>query len=83
MQMSPYMIIPHHSHNQVSMVVFVGKTAICHQNICKHHHDNPLHAKLFRENKTYTYIFVSFQHIDMIQVVEILPQVRQELTYST
>ena len=27
--------------------------------------------------------FVSFLHIDMMQVVGILPQVRQEPTYST
>ena len=27
--------------------------------------------------------FMSFHHIDMTQVVEILPQVRQELTYTT
>ena len=27
--------------------------------------------------------FVSLLHIDMAQVVEILPQVRQEPTYST
>ena len=33
---------------------------------------NPLHAKLFRGN-----------NVDMTQVVEILSQVRQELTYST
>ena len=27
--------------------------------------------------------FMSFLHIDMVQVVEILPQVRQGPTYST
>ena len=32
--------------------------------------------------KTYIYI-LSFLHIYMTQVVEILPQARQELTYST
>ena len=32
--------------------------------------------------KTYLH-FVSFLHIDMTQVVEILPQVRQEIIYST
>ena len=33
--------------------------------------------------KTYIYIFTSFFRIDMTQAVEILPQVKQELTYST
>ena len=33
---------------------------------------------------TYTYLhFVSFLHIDETQVVEILPQIRQEPTYFT
>ena len=32
---------------------------------------------------TQTYIYMSFLHTDMKQVVEILPQVRQEITYST
>ena len=42
-----------------------------------------LHAKFFRGNKNIYLHFMSFLHIDMTQVVEILPQVRQELTYST
>ena len=43
---------------------------------------NPLHAKFFRENiNTYLH-FVSFIHIDTMQVVEIPPQIRQEPTYS-
>ena len=44
---------------------------------------NPLHAKFFRRNKNIYLHFMSFLHIDMTQVVEILPQVRQGPTYST
>ena len=44
---------------------------------------NPLRAKFFRGNINIYSHFVSFLHIDMTQVVEILPQVRQEPTYST
>ena len=44
---------------------------------------NPLHAKLFRVNKHIYLHFMSFLHIDTMQVVEILPQIRQEHTYST
>ena len=43
----------------------------------------PLRAKFFWENKNIYLHFMSFLHIDMTQVVEILPQVRQELYYST
>ena len=44
---------------------------------------NPLRAKFFRgEHHIYLH-FVSFLHIDTTQVVKILPQVRQEPTYST
>ena len=44
---------------------------------------NPLRAKFFRGNINIYLHFVSFLHIDTTQVVEILPQIRQELTYST
>ena len=44
---------------------------------------NPLRAKLFRGSINIYLHFVSFLHIDITQVVEILPQVRQEPTYST
>ena len=44
---------------------------------------NPLRAKFFRGNINIYLHFVSFLHIDMTQVVEILPQIRQEPTYST
>ena len=43
---------------------------------------NPLRAKFFRGNINIYLHFVSFLHIDMTQVVEILPQVRQEPTYT-
>ena len=46
-------------------------------------HLNPLRVKLFRGN-TYTYLHsISLPHIDMTQVVEILPHVRQGPTYFT
>ena len=41
---------------------------------------NPLRAKFFRGNINIYLHFVSFLHIDTMQVVEILPQVRQEPT---
>ena len=46
---------------------------------------NPVRAKFFRGNiNIYIYFhFVSFLQIDKTQVVEILPQIRQEPTYST
>ena len=44
---------------------------------------NPLRAKFFRGNINIYLHFVSFLHIDTTQIVEILPQVRQEPTYST
>ena len=44
---------------------------------------NPLHANFFRGNTNIYSHFISFLHMDMTQVVEILPQVRQEPSYST
>ena len=44
---------------------------------------NPLRAKFFRGKLNIYLHFVSFFHIDTTQVVEILPQIRQEPTYST
>ena len=44
---------------------------------------NPLHAKFLRGNLNTYLHFVSFLHIDETQVVEILPQIRQEPTYFT
>ena len=44
---------------------------------------NPLRAKFFRGNINIYLHFVSFLHINMTQVVEILHQIRQEPTYST
>ena len=46
-------------------------------------HINPLRAKFFRGNINIYLNFVSFLHLDTMQVVEILPQIRQEPTYST
>ena len=44
---------------------------------------NPLHAKFFRGNINIYLHFVLFLHIDTALVIEILPQIRQEPTYST
>ena len=44
---------------------------------------NSLHAKFFRGNKNIYLYFMSFLHIDMTQVFEILAQVRQESIYFT
>ena len=44
---------------------------------------NPSRAKFFRGNLNIYLHFVSFLHIDTTQVVETLPQLRQEPTYST
>ena len=44
---------------------------------------NPLRAKFFRGNINIYLHFVSFLHIDATQVFGILPQIRQEPTYST
>ena len=44
---------------------------------------NPLRAKYFRGNIKYILTSYIITHIDMTQVIEILPQVRQKLTYAT
>ena len=44
---------------------------------------NPLRAKFFLENIKMYSQFVSFLHTDLTHVIEILPPVRQELTYSS
>ena len=44
---------------------------------------HPLHAKFFRGNINIYLHFVSFLHIDVSEVFEILPQIRQEFIYST
>ena len=43
---------------------------------------DPVCAKFFRRNRNIYFHFMSFFHIDMVEVDEIIPQVRQELTYS-
>ena len=44
---------------------------------------NPLRAKFFWGNINIYLHFMSFLHIDMTQVGEILPQIRQGHTHST
>ena len=44
---------------------------------------NPLRAKLFRGNINIYLHFVSYLHMGTTQVVEILPQIRQEPAYYT
>ena len=44
---------------------------------------NPLREIFFGGNENVYLHFMSFLHIYMTQVVEIRPQVKQELTYST
>ena len=44
---------------------------------------NSLHAEFLTENINIYIHFVSYLHIDTTQVVEILPQIRQEPAYST
>ena len=44
---------------------------------------NPLRAKFFRGNINIYLHFMSLLHIDMTQVLKILPQVRPGLVYST
>ena len=57
-------------------------TWTCSSTVCTHV-VNPLRAKFFRGNINIYLHFVSFLHITTTQVVEILPQIRQEPTYST
>ena len=44
---------------------------------------NPLHAKFCRENINMYLHFMSLRHIDMTQVLKILPHVRPRPTYAT
>ena len=44
---------------------------------------NPLRARFFRGNINIYLHLVSFVHIDITQVIEILPQIRQWPTYTT
>ena len=43
---------------------------------------NPLHAKLFRGNMKHIFTFYVIPPTDVTQLVEILPQIRQEPAYS-
>ena len=60
------------------LIIHDSKVLDCHAFAFK-----PLHAKFFRESINMYKHFVSYLHIDMTQVVEILSQIRQEPTYST
>ena len=51
--------------------------------IAKQKHLTLYRAKFFRGIINIYLHFVSFLHFDMTQVLEILPQIRQEPTYST
>ena len=55
----------------------IREAFVAWQRMVKH-----LHAIFFREDRSICLHFMSFFHIDMTQVVEILSQVRQELIYS-
>ena len=55
----------------------------CNTGYSSETHLHPLRAKFFRENINIYLHFVSYLHIDMTQVAEILPQIGQGLTYST
>ena len=46
------------------------------------HNINPIYVNFFRGNKNLYLHLMSFLHIDMTQIVENPPQVRQELIYS-
>ena len=43
---------------------------------------NSLHAKFFKSINMYL-LSISVLHIDLAQVIEILPHVRQDSTYAT
>ena len=47
-----------------------------------YHNFNPLSAKFYIGNINICLHFVSFLHIDMTQVADILPQIRLEPSYS-
>ena len=66
--------------------MYVSRLFIKSSFSCKHsilRNVNPLCVIFFRGNINMYLHFMLFLHIDMTQVVEILPQVRQGPTYST
>ena len=69
------LIIQPQKHNK-SLSIFYGM-------YCIHNKLNPFQAKLFRGNINMYLHVMSLVHIDMTQLVEILPGVRQGPTYST
>ena len=54
-----------------------------HKKFSRYQFINPLLAKFFRGNINIYLHFVSFLYFDTMQVVEMLPQIRQEPSYST
>ena len=66
------------SHSDYTLVAMAKRDAL------RNEHDdfNPLRANFFRGNINIYLHFVSYLHIDRTKVVEILPQIRQESTYS-
>ena len=61
---------------------FIPKHWLVHLVMACHYSINPLRAKFFRRNINIYLHFMSFLHIDLTQVLKILPQVREALTYS-
>ena len=60
-----------------------GKDLLTWCIVCTNQFLTLYHAKFFRGNQNIYLHFMSFLHIDITQAVEIIPQVRQELAYST
>ena len=61
----------------------MGKMHCCNIDFIFHALEVAIFKQFFRWNINIYSHFVSFLHIDMTQVVEIFPQIRQEPTYST
>ena len=73
----------HFADNIFKCISLTGKSSIfIHISLNLFLWVNPLHAKFFRGNKNIYLYFMSLLHINMAQVVEIFPQVRQEPTNS-
>ena len=62
--------------------VSIDENICCVAKIATQYIINPLRAKFFRGNINIYLHFMSFLHIDMTQVLKILPQVREGPTYS-
>ena len=66
----------------VSLILDIPSSIFVH-NTTRESCINPLRAKFFRGNTNIYLHFMSLLHIDMTQVLKILPQVTPEPTYST